>query len=121
MPNAAWIPVPVSPMVGPGLSGSVSDVPVIAIAPPVACAIMSKLFSCAQGPVLPNPLTLQNTMSGLCCTSTSKPRSKRSMVPSVKFSTTTSKPGNSRRKSSRPFSLFRSRVTERLLLLSAMK
>ena len=36
-------PVPVSPMVGPGLRGSVSIVPVRLRAPPTDWAIMSKL------------------------------------------------------------------------------
>ena len=43
-PIAACMPVPESPMVGPGLSGGEPGKPVSAIAPPVACAIMSKLL-----------------------------------------------------------------------------
>ena len=40
-PNAACMPVPESPMVGPGLSGGEPGKPVTHMAPPVACAIMS--------------------------------------------------------------------------------
>ena len=43
-PTAAWTPVPVSPIVGPGFKGGESGVPVKHMAPPVAWAIMSKLL-----------------------------------------------------------------------------
>ena len=43
-PKAACTPVPESPMVGPGLRGGEPGKPVSVMAPPVACAIMSKLL-----------------------------------------------------------------------------
>ena len=42
MLNASSMPVPVSPIVGPGLIGLPSRSPVMLIAPPQACAIGSK-------------------------------------------------------------------------------
>ena len=53
--NAACMPVPESPIVGPGLSGCEPGKPVSTMAPPVACAIMSKLLYPLYGPYVPKP------------------------------------------------------------------
>ena len=58
-------------MVGPGRSGGVSGVPVTLIAPPVACAIMSKLLKPAYGPYVPKPFTWAYTNRGLMAETTS--------------------------------------------------
>ena len=58
-PTAACIPVPVSPIVGPGLSGGEPGNPVSDIAPPEACAIMSKLLYLLYGPWVPKPLMVR--------------------------------------------------------------
>ena len=44
-------------MVGPGLSGGEPGKPVNVMAPPVACAIMSKLLYSLYGPYVPKPFT----------------------------------------------------------------
>ena len=56
MPMAVCRPVPVSPMVGPGLSGRWPASPVVASAPPTAWAIMSKLRKLPYGPSGAKPL-----------------------------------------------------------------
>ncbi len=53
------MPVPVSPMVQPGLTGGWPGSPVTLIVPPAACAIMSKARLFSYGLPSPNPLTWQ--------------------------------------------------------------
>ena len=57
MLNASSMPVPVSPIVGPGLTGLPSRSPVMLIAPPAACAIGSNDSPFSYGLPSPNPLT----------------------------------------------------------------
>ena len=47
MPIAICMPVPLSPIEGQTKVGGPSGVPVVAIAPPIACAIGSKLLKLA--------------------------------------------------------------------------
>ena len=54
---ASSMPVPVSPSVGPGLTGGPSGSPVMLITPPQACAIMSKARLFSNGLPSPKPLT----------------------------------------------------------------
>ena len=54
---ASSIPVPVSPSVGPGLSGGPSASPVMLMVPPQACAIMSKARLFSNGQPSPKPFT----------------------------------------------------------------
>jgi len=53
------MPVPVSPIVAPGLQGGPSSSPVIDISPPQACAIMSNARFFSNGLPVPNPFTWQ--------------------------------------------------------------
>ena len=57
MEMASSMPVPVSPMVGPGLIGRPSGSPLIDMTPPVACAIMSKARLVSNGLPSPKPFT----------------------------------------------------------------
>ena len=57
MLNASSMPVPVSPIVGPGLTGLPSRSPVMLIAPPAACAIGSNARPFSNGLPVPKPLT----------------------------------------------------------------
>ena len=57
MEMAVSMPVPVSPIVGPGFSGGPSGSPVMLIVPPQACAIMSKARFFSYGLPSPNPFT----------------------------------------------------------------
>ena len=52
---AISIPVPVSPKLGPGLTGGRSASPVTLIIPPAACAIMSKASPFSYLLPVPNP------------------------------------------------------------------
>jgi len=52
---AISMPVPVSPMLGPGLTGGRSGSPVTLIMPPAACAIMSKASPFSNLLPAPNP------------------------------------------------------------------
>jgi len=56
MLNAISIPVPVSPIVGPGLIGRPPGSPVMLIAPPAACAIGSNANPFSNGLPAPKPL-----------------------------------------------------------------
>ena len=53
---AISMPVPVSPIVAPGLQGGPSSSPVMLISPPAACAIMSKANAFSNGLPAPKPL-----------------------------------------------------------------
>jgi hypothetical protein len=55
--NAISMPVPVSPIVGPRLTGLLSRSPVMLIAPPTACAIGSNDSPFSYGLPSPKPLT----------------------------------------------------------------
>ena len=59
MLNANSMPVPVSPIVGPGLIGLPPGSPVMLIAPPTACAIGSKRTALFIGAAFAKPLDLR--------------------------------------------------------------
>ena len=56
---AISMPVPVSPIVAPGLQGGPSSSPVMLISPPAACAIMSNARLFSNGLPAPKPLVWQ--------------------------------------------------------------
>ncbi len=57
MEIASSIPVPVSPIVGPGFSGGPSASPVMLMVPPQAWAIMSNARFFSNGEPAPKPFT----------------------------------------------------------------
>ena len=71
METAITMPVPVSPMVAPGLQGGPSSSPVIDIRPPQAWAIMSKARFFSYGLPVPKPLTWQKMIAGFIALITS--------------------------------------------------
>jgi hypothetical protein len=54
---ASSMPVPVSPIVGPGLQGGPSTMPVTLMVPPQAWAIMSNARFFSNGLPVPKPFT----------------------------------------------------------------
>ena len=58
MPIAMCMPVPESPIAGHIRVGGLSGQPVTHIAPPMACAIGSKLLKPLYGPYVPKPFTV---------------------------------------------------------------
>ena len=65
MVTAISMPVPVSPKLGPGLTGGRSGSPVTLIMPPAAWAIMSKARPFSYLLPVPNPWIWQKMMPGL--------------------------------------------------------
>src|SRR5712691_7083415 len=103
------------------LVGGPSGWPVMLMAPAMAWAIHSKLLYSAYGPVLPKPLTEAWISRGFSRESVSQPRPRRSRAPGPRFSTTTSAFLAISRKSARPRSDLRLRVTPFLFELRSRK
>ncbi len=121
MPTAVNSPAAMSPSESPGRTGRPPGSPVMLMTPPMPCTTMSSAGRSRSGPVCPKPDVAAYTRRGLRACSTSQPRPRRSIVPGVKFSMTTSACSTARRNRSLPSAVCRSMAMLRLPRLMLKK